>query len=58
MLLLSLVTQLGRMQQTQKGFNQHEKSVVHHFAVKRFLVVKSKLPPRSGSSLEAVEPHP
>ena len=22
------------------------------------LVVKSKLPPRSGSSLEAVEPHP
>ena len=26
--------------------------------VKSKLVVKSKLPPRSGSSLEAVEPHP
>ena len=29
-----------------------------HFDDVSILVVKSKLPPRSGSSLEAVEPHP
>ena len=41
MFLLSLVTQTGRMQQTQKSFNQHEKSAVHHSAVNRFVEVPS-----------------
>ena len=40
MLLLSLVTQTGRMQQThKKGFNQHEKSKVHRSAVDLFVEV-------------------
>ena len=39
MLLLSLVTQTGRMQQTQKGFNQDEKSAVHRSAVNGILEV-------------------
>ena len=42
MLLLSLVTQTGRMQQKQKkGFNQHEKSGVHRSVVNRFVDVPS-----------------
>ena len=40
----------------------HELSLYHRVGCSRVnfphLVVKSKLPPRSGSSLEAVEPHP
>ena len=48
MLLLSLATQTGRMlaciliaTDTKKGFNQHEKSAVHHSAVNRFVEVPS-----------------
>ena len=39
MLLLSPVTQTGRLQQTKKGFDQHEKSAVHRSAVSRFVEV-------------------
>ena len=42
MLLLSLITQTGRMQQThKKGLNQHEKSAIHRSEVKRFVEVSS-----------------
>ena len=41
MLLLSLFTQTGRMQKTQKSFNQHEKSAVQRSAVNRFVEVPS-----------------
>ena len=42
MILLSLVTQTGRMQQTlKKGFTQHEKSAVHRSAVIHFVEVPS-----------------
>ena len=41
-ILLSLVTQTGRMQQTlKKGFTQHEKSAVHRSAVIHFVEVPS-----------------
>ena len=33
-------------------------SEVDKMSTRNFLVVKNKLPPRSGSSLEALEPHP
>ena len=33
-------------------------SVVNKMSIRDFLVVKSKLPPGSGSSLQVVEPHP
>ena len=41
MLLLSVITQIGRMQQTQKTFNQHEKSAVYRSGVNRFVEVSS-----------------